>query len=74
MKSLSRGKPIHAPLCFGGGGVELSNPDRPLVYARVLLGLNRPICQSLTRALRHIIEFYSGLLIKSSDLQPRPEP
>jgi len=56
-------------------GARLSSSTfRPVVCARVLFGLNRPIGQSLIRALRHIIKFDPGLLIKSSDLRVNPGP
>ena len=55
---------------------EPGRPDvRPhLWYSdRSAKGLERPIGQSLIRALRHIIEFDSGLLIRHLDLDTAPE-
>jgi hypothetical protein len=57
---------------FVGGEVELFNRITPIVFTRVLFGLNRPIGESLIRALRHIIEFDSGLLIRHLDLRLTP--
>ena len=71
MKSLSRSL-VAGRTSFVGVGVQLSNLFTPVVCTRALFGLNRPVGQSLIRALRHIIEFDSGLLIKSSDLQVYP--
>jgi hypothetical protein len=73
MKSLSRSILPDAPL-YRGGELSSFNLRTHLFCARVLFGLNRPIGQSLIRALRHIIEFDSGLLIRLSDLRLRPGP
>jgi hypothetical protein len=58
---------------FVGAGLRSSTRITPW-FTRVQFGLNRPIGQSLIRALRHIIKFDSGLLIKSSDLRVNPGP
>jgi hypothetical protein len=42
-------------------------------FTRVLFGLDRPIGKSVIRALRHTIEFDSGLLIRHLDLQHRDQ-
>jgi len=67
MKSLSVS--LLADAHFFGGWVEVFNRIGPSFLTRVLVGLTRPIGQSLIRSLPHIIEFDSGLLIKSSDLR-----
>jgi hypothetical protein len=70
MKSLSR--PLSRCTSSQVGRGWSNHLHAPLFVTRVLFGLSRPIGQSLIRALRHIIEFDSGLLIKSSDLQVYP--
>ena len=53
------------------GGLMLFNPhDR--CRDQSLGGLKRPNGQSLIRALRHIIKFDSGLLIRHLDLRLTP--
>jgi hypothetical protein len=57
---------VHGALESVGG----YSSARPSGYAdRSAKGLKRPIGQSLIRALRHIIEFDSGLLIRHLDLR-----
>jgi hypothetical protein len=69
-EKLVKGHLVDAPLLSGVRLLLLNL--MALFLTRVLVGLQRPIGQSLIRALRHIIEFDSGLLIRQFDLQLTP--